>query len=173
MAEDFFALFDIPRAFAVDTGGLEIRYRDIQSRVHPDKHAHLTEADRRVAMQWATLANEAYQTLKNPLLRARYLLRLVGHETQMENNTAMAPEFLIEQMEWRESVIESREAGDIAGLETLQARLRRQTKAQYATLQADLDEKHDYAAASDMVRQLMFQEKLLHEIDDAIEAIEA
>ncbi len=54
------------------------------------------EADRRLAMQWATRVNEAYQTLKSPGKRARYLLQLLGHDPQVESNTAMPADFLIE-----------------------------------------------------------------------------
>jgi DnaJ-domain-containing protein 1 len=59
--------------------------------VHPDRHAHLPETERRLSMQWATQVNEAYRTLKKPLLRAHYLLRLAGAETDHESNTAMPP----------------------------------------------------------------------------------
>ncbi|QDX79856.1 Fe-S protein assembly co-chaperone HscB [Denitratisoma sp. DHT3] len=170
LTADHFSLFGLPRVFGLDLAELDRRYLEVQHRVHPDKHAHLTEADRRVAMQWATRANEAYQTLKSPLQRAHYLLLLAGHDPQVERNTAMAPEFLVSQMEWRESVEEAREDGDVEGLEQLHARLRGEMKAQYAALGQALDAKRNYADAGVRVRQLMFQEKLLHEIDEALEA---
>ena len=55
-------------------------------------------------MQWATRANEAYQTLKKPLKRAAYLCELNGVDLQTESNTAMPPDFLMQQMEWREAL---------------------------------------------------------------------
>lgn len=62
--------------------------------MHPDRFAHATEAERRLSMQWAMQhANEAYQTLKKPLERAKYLLHLAGHDIQAENNTAMPADF--------------------------------------------------------------------------------
>jgi len=173
MDRDFFALFDLPRAYSLDLRELDARYRDIQTWVHPDKHAHLPEADRRASMQWATFANEAYLTLKNPLKRARYLLQLASHDVAMENNTAMSPEFLMEQMEWREAVADARADGEVGRLEELQARIRSEARNQYVELETDLDRTRDYPSAADKVRKLMFQEKLLHEIDDAIEAAEA
>ena len=54
-------------------------------------------------MQLATLANEAYQTLKNPANRAKYLLELQGITAISETNTAMPTDFLMQQMEWREA----------------------------------------------------------------------
>ncbi len=171
--DNHFALFGLPATFALDATRLDERYREIQARVHPDRHAHLPDAEQRVAMQWATQVNEAYQTLKKPLARARYLLQLAGHDPQVEHNTAMPPAFLVEQMELREAVVDARAARDTDVLDGLRATLRKQVRGQYEQLGGALDGRQDYAATAALVRQLMFQEKLLHEIDDALEAIEA
>ena len=69
---DHFALFSMNRAFRLDLSDLDSRYRYIQAQVHPDRFAHAGDAERRISMQWATHANEAYQTLKKPLDRAKY-----------------------------------------------------------------------------------------------------
>ena len=76
--DNHFALFQMTPAFAIDAGALDAAYRELQGRVHPDKFASATDTEKRVAMQWATRANEAYQTLKNPLKRAAYLCELNG-----------------------------------------------------------------------------------------------
>jgi molecular chaperone HscB len=68
----------LKQAFRLDLTDLDSRYRDIQAQVHPDRFAHAGDAERRLSMQWATHANEAYQTLKKPLERAKYLLHLPG-----------------------------------------------------------------------------------------------
>lgn len=170
---DHFALFELPVGFAIDSAALEQRYRDIQSKVHPDKHAHLSEAEKRVAMQWATQANEAFQTLKSPLKRAQYLLHLRGVDPEIERNTAMPMEFLMAQMEYRESVAEARSAGQMDVLDDLMSSLRKEIKQEYLTLGEQLDSTQDNAAAAQTVRRLLFKEKLLTEIDEAIEAIEA
>jgi len=171
--QDHFALLGLPRSYAIDAAELERVYRDIQSRVHPDKHAHLGDADRRVAMQWATQVNEAYRSLQNPLLRARYLLELAGHDARIETNTAMPTDFLMRQMELRETVAEVRAAGDAARLDQLHGQIRKEMAAQHEELRQAIDETHDFAHAGEIVRQLMFQEKLLTEIDDALAAVEA
>ena len=64
---DHFTLFGLSRGFRVDLSDLDSRYRDIQAQVHPDRFANASEAERRLSMQWATHANEAYLTLKKPL----------------------------------------------------------------------------------------------------------
>jgi molecular chaperone HscB len=140
--------------------------------VHPDRFAHAGDAERRLSMQWATHANEAYQTLKKPLARARYLLHLAGHDVEAENNTAMPADFLMEQMEWREAVMEARNGGDHHELEHLHNRLRIDIQGRYDELEVLLDEAGDLDGATDRVRRLMFLEKLLHEIDDALASLE-
>jgi molecular chaperone HscB len=140
--------------------------------VHPDRFVNAGEGERRVSMQWATHANEAYLTLKKPLERAKYLLGLAGHDIQAESNTAMPVDFLMEQMEWREAVMEARQGGDHHELEHLHNRLHADIKLRYEELGELLDGAADYALATDRVRRLMFLEKLLYEIDDAMASLE-
>jgi molecular chaperone HscB len=141
--------------------------------VHPDKHVQLADADRRLAMQWATKVNEAYLTLKGPLKRAEYLLGILGHDPQIERNTAMPTEFLMHQMELREAVAECRAGGDVDGLERMHRQIKKEMAAQHQVLVLALDDAKDYARGAEVVRQLMFQEKLVHEIDEALQAVEA
>jgi molecular chaperone HscB len=169
---DHFALFGLPRAFRIDSPALDEHFREFQARVHPDRFARAGESERRVSLQWATRINEAYQTLKNPLSRARYLLGLAGHGVDLGNNTAMPPEFLMEQMEWREAVAEARQAREVAELEDLRHRVRQRMNKSYGRLAELIDDERDTAAAADAVRRLMFLEKLLAEIDEAMAALE-
>lgn len=109
---DHFSLFGLPRGFDIDPGDLEERFRRLQRRVHPDRHAAGGESQRRAALQRAALVNEAYSTLRSPLDRARYLLELHDVGVETESNAAMSPEFLMEQMELRESMENVRSAED-------------------------------------------------------------
>lgn len=170
--QDYFTLFALPRQQGLDAVRLEELYRDLQARVHPDKHAHLSPAEQRQAMQWATRVNEAYLTLKDPLRRARYLLELAGHDAGLETNTAMPAEFLMAQMELREAVADAREAGDVDVLDARHRSLKKAIRGEFEALQAALDA-GEYERAGELVRQLMFQEKLLHEIDDALALLDA
>jgi molecular chaperone HscB len=76
LKQDYFALFGLVPAFSIDMERLEQAYIDIQARVHPDRFAHLSDTEKRLSMQWATHANEAFRTLKSPLTRGHYLLEL-------------------------------------------------------------------------------------------------
>ncbi len=172
LTADFFSLFELPRAFRLNLSELDSRFRDVQAQVHPDRFANASEAERRLSMQWATHANEAYQTLKKPLERAKYLLHLAGHDIQAEKNTAMPADFLMEQMEWREAVMEARGGRDHHELEHLYLRLQNDIRSRYDELGELLDDRQDAAEATDRVRRLMFLEKLLYEIDDALASLE-
>ncbi|MBI5005823.1 MAG: Fe-S protein assembly co-chaperone HscB [Nitrosomonadales bacterium] len=171
--QDFFRLFDLPSRFRLDSASLEKSYLALQAQVHPDKFAHLPEADRRLSMQWTTRVNEGYQTLRDPLNRARYLLTLQGVDTQEESNTAMPHEFLMQQMEWREALEEAVQAKDIDALEKLEQRVQHEVRFLQQQLAVDLDDSHDYAAASGIVRKLKFLEKLAEEIGSAFDELDS
>jgi len=170
--QDYFQLFGLPSAYRLDNALLEQHYHVLQGQVHPDKFSHLSEAERRVSMQWATRVNEAYQTLSNPITRARYLLSLHGVDIQEESNTAMPEDFLMEHMEWREAIEEARQARDVAELDKLESRLQHTVQALETQLVSRIDDSHDYAAAAGDVRKLKFLEKLAEEIVSALDALD-
>jgi molecular chaperone HscB len=170
--QNHFELFNLPLQFAVDAGALDSAYRDVQSRVHPDKFVNATDAEKRVAMQWATRANEAYQTLKNPQKRAQYLCELNGVDLQTESNTSMPMAFLMQQMEWREELGDARAGKDSDALESLDRQLRNERKARLAEIEQQIGVS-DFAQAAQSVRALMFLEKFGEEVRFAFEAIEA
>jgi molecular chaperone HscB len=169
--QDHFDLFQLPATFTLDQGALDAAYREVQGRVHPDRFVNATDAEKRVAMQWATRANEAYQTLKNPQKRAQYLCEQNGVDLQTESNTAMPMAFLMQQMEWREALGEARAAKDLDALEQLDAELKRENKARLLQIGQQLDA-GDYQDAAQGVRALMFLEKFGDEVHRAFEALE-
>ena len=169
--QNHFELFNLPARFEIDQGALDAAYRDVQSRVHPDRFVNASDAEKRVAMQWATRANEAYQTLKNPQKRAQYLCELNGVDLAIESNTAMPMEFLMQQMEWREALGDARAAKDSEALDELDAQVKRERKQRLAEIGRQLDA-GDYAHAAQGVRALMFLDKFGDEVHYAFEALE-
>ena len=168
-SRDHFELLGLPRTFAIDGARLERAYRELQGRVHPDRHAAGTGAEQRLAMQWATRANEAHRTLRDPVARARYLLRLRGFDTGEETNTAMPPDFLMQQMEWREAAAEARRQRDAQALEALRLEIDTARQDMLRMLARALDEDANYEAGCSLVRKLRFLEKLDEELDEALE----
>jgi molecular chaperone HscB len=168
--QNHFELFQLPVRFDVDMAALNAAYHEVQGRVHPDKFAHASDTEKRVAMQWATRANEAYQVLRHPLKRATYLCELNGADLQTESNTAMPPAFLMQQMEWREGLDEAREANDIEALEQLDEEMRSVRKQKLERVGSLIDG-GDFEQAAKEVRQLMFLEKFGEEVAQAFEKI--
>jgi molecular chaperone HscB len=167
--KNHFELFGLTPAYALDVEHLDRAYRDIQSKIHPDRYANAGDAERRASMQMTTQVNEAYRTLKSPLRRAGYLLEMNGVDTGFETNTAMPPEFLMEQMELRETLEDAR---DVATLDLLQKRLAEEKREIEKRIAELIDVRHDYNAASNFVRKLMFLEKFGEEIDSANDMLE-
>jgi molecular chaperone HscB len=171
-AKNHFELLGLTEAFVLDASQLELNYRALQAKVHPDKSASLSDSEQRQAMQRSTRVNEAYQTLKSPIRRARYLLLLKGVDTQEETNTAMPVEFLMAQMEWREAVVDAEKSRDIAALDVLDARMKVETRELEAQLRDKIDAEHDYPFAAGLVRKLRFMEKLAEEIHSAYDELD-
>jgi len=161
-----FDLFGLSPMFSIEGEALERSYREIQSKVHPDRFAHAGDAERRASLQWTTRVNEAYRTLKDPVQRARHILELHGVDVAFETNTAMPPEFLMQQMELRESL---EQAKSPAALDEMRKRLRQDKARLQSQIAEALDTRKDYAAAAGLVRKLQFLDRLDEEIDSAYE----
>ena len=170
--QNHFELFGLQPAFSMDEQALERSYREIQSRVHPDRFAHAGDAERRASLQWTTRVNEAYRSLKNPVQRASHLLALHGVDVAFETNTAMPSAFLMQQMELREALENAINRKDLDALATLQKNLENDKRTLEKQLAERIDLKNDYAGAAGLVRELQFLEKLEAEIDLAYETIE-
>lgn len=171
--KDYFEIFSLPAKFDLDMSLLDTNFRDFQRQVHPDKSAHLGEAERRLSLQWATLANEAYQTLKKPVERASYLLRINGVETNSDGHAAnLSQEFLIEQMEWREELQETIQIGNLKELGKFERKVMEKHGEHMDKLGKLLDDKKQFEGAATLVKQIRFLDRILEEINHAYEMME-
>ena len=170
--QSHFELFDLDPAFGLDKEMLEKAYRDIQSRVHPDRFAHAGDAERRASMQWTTRVNEAFRTLKDPVQRAKHILELHGVDVAFETNTQMPTDFLLRQLELREELEAAVQKKDAALLDALRRALAGERLLLEAEIGESIDKRRDYPGAAGPVRKLMFLDRLNAEIDSAYEEIE-
>ena len=106
LSKNFFELFGLPVSYTIDDTALRERYRELQRTVHPDRYANASQQEQRVAMQGSTFINDAFETLKDPLKRAQYMLRLLGVDVDSDNETTKDTAFLMEQLELREALSE-------------------------------------------------------------------
>lgn len=168
-SDDYFRFFGLNQQFNIDLSALDQAYLAIQREVHPDRHARGSNTEQRLAMQMATFANTAFQTLKNPIQRGLYLCKLHGVDAKLETNTAMPAAFLMKQMEWRESLDE--QAEDLRDLEVLMDEVDQAKQETIAEVVQAIDAAKNYERAAELLRGLLFIDKFAIELDDAIAAL--
>ena len=168
----FFQLFDVPVSFEVDIDLVQQRYMDLQKAVHPDKFVNASAQEKRISMQQTSRINEAINTLKQPVDRALYLLKLKGIDINFENETTMDASFLMEQMEMREALSEVREKEDpLAELDRVGAETKVKTKNMMNDFSSCYEEDR-LDEARELIRKMQFMQKAKKEIDDITAAIE-
>lgn len=169
---NFFELFDVPVSFDVDLSQVQQRYMNLQSLVHPDKFVNASDGEKRLSMQQTSHINEALQTLKDPVLRASYLLKLKGLDINLENETTMDMNFLMAQMEMREAMerVKTQQANaqtsfedSLAALDDMQRDVKKQTKSVMSAY-AQAYQQDDLDTAREWVRKLQFLQKAKKEI---------
>ena len=168
-SDNYFHFFGIEQQFKLDLSALDQAYLAIQKEVHPDRHARGSDTEQRLAMQMATLANTAFQTLKNPIQRGLYLCQLHGVDARLETNTAMPAAFLMKQMEWRENLEDQED--DLGALETLAEEVDQAKRDTLIEIRQAIDNAKNYERAAELLRGLLFIDKFALELDDAISAL--
>ncbi len=168
---NFFDLFGIKKTYALDRGQLRDRFRAMQKKFHPDNFANATDHDRRISAQYASLINEAFTTLSDPVLRGQYMLSLLGVSTDEEHDARMDPEFLMQQIDLREELDDARSTS-LDALRNLSARVEEDFSARVSQLAEILDEANtgDADVARHKVRELQFFRRLRNEIEEAEES---
>lgn len=164
----YFTLFQLEPAFDIDAENLEQTYRALAARFHPDKFASASAFEQKQAVMMSSTVNEAYRTLKNPTDRAAYLLRQQGIDADAPEHTSFAPEFLMQQMEWRETLAEARGGQDQTALPALD----KEISGAQQELWRDLREafrRQQYEDAAQLVRQGRFLDKLKKEISNLLQ----
>ena len=99
---DYFAFLGLPRKLNLDTADLERRFRDLSRQFHPDYFYNAAPAERRASLERSSYLNDAYRTLKDPIGRIEYLLKiegLTGGASEREGSSrATVPPSLLEEV---------------------------------------------------------------------------
>lgn len=162
--QNCFELFDLPVCFELDQAQLSQRYLALQKTLHPDNFAAKSEQEQRNALQQSALINDAYQQLKNPILRAEAIVEINTGETLDKENTTHDMAFLVEQMEWREQLEQIEQQQDQTELATLQQNLT-EKKSQQLTALSDYIKQQDWSQVKLHIDRLKFIYKLEQEIE--------
>ncbi|MCC7045523.1 MAG: Fe-S protein assembly co-chaperone HscB [Alphaproteobacteria bacterium] len=162
-AADHFARLGLPRCFAIDLAELDRRYFALQRQLHPDRFVRRAPRERAISQSQAASLNEAYETLRDPLSRAVYLLRLQGVELEPPGGQTISdPDLLMEAMEMREALAE---AGDAASVAVLARRIESERAAALTTLATAFA-----AGARDAARKAALRLKYLGKLAEDIRA---
>ena len=114
---DHFTRLGLVRTFEIDQETLDRQYFGLQRRLHPDRFATRTARERALSQAQATALNEAYETLKEPLKRAVYMLKLAGRTVDIAGTATVSdPELLMEAMEMRGELAEADSVAAVAGV---------------------------------------------------------
>ena len=170
LTQNHFELFSLPQRYVLERAELDARYRDMQRTVHPDRYASASDQERRISMQQATHINEAYEVLKDPLKRGRYLLELRGHAIEDQQSFQQDSAFLMQQMELRETLAEIREQDD-----PLQAldRLTQTVRSQYRVLESGLVQALDGGAEIEQAVTLVLRMQFFKRLQEEVQELEA
>ena len=96
---DYFAFLDLPRHLGLDAKDLEKRFYALSRQLHPDLHSRKSQAEREQAEESTAVLNDAYRTLRDPIARAEYLLKLEGFDIGEQTTKDVPPELLEEVFE--------------------------------------------------------------------------
>ena len=105
---DHFTRLGMDRDFQIEAADLDRRYFGFQRNLHPDRFARRSARERAIAESQSASLNQAYETLKEPLTRAAYLLELAGIRSPAAHAATVDDEELLsEAMENREALMEA------------------------------------------------------------------
>jgi len=168
---NFFEYFNQPVQFKVDLKALHQAQINLQAEFHPDRFVTGTDQEKRLSVQKTSMVNEAYQTLKEPVKRAHYLLELAGIEKN-DNQTTNDASFLMEQISFREEMGECRtNAAPLDCVEHLSAKLKQRAQDFSQEFENEFNNK-DYETAQESARKMMFVKKILDQLSDLQSEIE-
>ena len=159
----YFNLFQLEPSFNIDTEALEQSYRALAARFHPDKFASASAFEQKQAVMMSSTINDAYRTLKNPIDRAAYLLKSQNIDADAPEHTSFSPEFLMQQMEWRETLMDAQMEQNHDAIRALDQEIQKVQSNLYQDLQQAF-EQQDYESAAQWVRHGRFLNKLRNEI---------
>ena len=159
----YFNLFQLEPSFNIDTEALEQTYRALAARFHPDKFASASAFEQKQAVMMSSTINDAYRTLKSPIDRAAYLLKSQNIDADAPEHTSFSPEFLMQQMEWRETLMDAQMEQNHDAIRALDQEIQEVQSNLYQDLQQAF-EKQDYESVAQWVRHGRFLNKLRNEI---------
>jgi molecular chaperone HscB len=163
--ESFFAVLGLPERYAVDLEAADAAFKERTRLVHPDRFARADPRARQIALRRTVELNEAWRTIKHPVRRAEYLMRLQGYDLAGEGGPTgptgpgptgagpsppvgadpgrvrltVSPALLNDVLELREALLEARAAKDAAAARRLGAEVAERLRGALADVARGLE----------------------------------
>jgi len=164
LGQTYFELFGLKPIFAIDLAQLQADQRRLQASYHPDRYVNASDRDKRLSVQVASWVNQAYETLRDPVKRSRYLLEISGADYPDDSTTTSDTGFLMEQIELREAVEACRQDADgLASSELIETGLRQRERDLASEFVASF-EASDFDAAIDTSRKMQFIQRIQQQL---------
>ena len=165
-----FSLFGLAPSYEIDQNFLQVQFLDLQKQFHPDNFVLSDTEQKELIAQLSTNINQGYTSLKNPFLRGILLLSLNNISFDLAKDTLLPQQFLLEQMDFHESIDEASESFNLAKLENLETQLSALESRTIDSIRFAFD-KYDFKTASELLKQLAFYTRLENTLHNAIEHI--
>jgi molecular chaperone HscB len=131
---DFFEFFGLEEKLTLDPAGLQRRFYELSRQVHPDRYTLKSETERACSLEATSILNDGYRALRDPIKRARYVLKLHGFDIGEQRSNNVPPELLEEVFELNEALEEIRNGDESARPRLIEA------EEKFRVLQEEIDE---------------------------------
>jgi len=149
-AADLFAVLGQPARHAIDLPATEAAYKELSRQVHPDRFATADPRARRASLGRTVQLNLAWQTLRDPIKRAEYLLLRAGIDVAEKkpstgnsdkgtHKVAAPPAFLLEILELNDDLAAAKRAGDTVKVAFMAEEMRTRARESMTAIAAALD----------------------------------
>ncbi len=160
-----FLLFGLPVQFQIDQAALPARYLELQKELHPDNYASSSTAEQRISIEKSADVNQALNVLKDPILRAEEIIKIeTGVEKNLEEKSMRDVEFLMQQMEWHETLESIEHKKDEEALTHFLKQIKAEQKKVLTKLEEMLNQKN-WQQANALTDRLRYFKKLIIQIE--------
>lgn len=167
---DAFDVLGLPPAFDLDAKLIEQRYRDLQRALHPDRFVQASASERRASLSRAVSVNDAYRVLRDELRRGEALYARYGGDVSESASRQAEPALLMEVMELREELADTKQSKDLAARARLTGQVQDKNRAATDALRSALSalaggEASALPDAARALSRLRYYRRFLDEVD--------
>jgi len=166
LSQNYFELFGLNPVFDIDSKRLHAAQQQLQANFHPDRYVSSSDREKRISVQMASHVNQAYETLRDPVKRSRYLLEITGVAMPDDSATTSDTTFLMEQIELREEIDACRDCEDaLDRCERIAVKLKQRLDELAQDFVAEFDARN-FAAALENSRKMQFIQRIQQQLSE-------